>query len=197
MPERESSGARGAVLRAVADILTGSRLVLAVALTIMGARWGEAAFTAAVALIAFGWTADTLDGHFAEWAGDDVPTLFAGHDVTVDVVFSCGGLAYFVLAGFVPPLLAAAYLLAGVAILLFLPSHSTAVALQAPVAALPAVFSFIYRPGLGLIIVIWAAVLLVADYRRFRWRLSRFRHGITGLLPSRKADPHPDRRADE
>lgn len=170
------------LLRTLADSLTLSRVVLAGALALLGARQGEQALPLAVGLIIAGWTADSVDGHFAHMAGGEGQTLIGRHDVTIDVVFSLGGLAYFALAGFVSRWLALGYVALSALTFLFRPARVTAILLQMPGAVIPAVVTLIYNRVLFALLAIWALALLVLDRRRFVWRLGNLRNGLSDLL---------------
>ena len=169
---------RARLLSFLADALTASRLLLAAFLAWLGASAGRAGLTVAVGLIMVGWTADTLDGHMAKWAGCEGQTLLGRHDVTVDMVFSTGGLAYFALAGFISTWLAVAYLAVAAGLLVLFPLRSMAIVIQAPAAVLPVAVGLGHEPALGLAVIAWALLLLLVDRRRFAWRLAHFWRGL-------------------
>lgn len=170
------------LLRALADSLTLSRVGFAIGLALLGARQGQQGLTLAIGMIMAGWTADSVDGHFAHMAGGEGQTLIGRHDVTVDVIFSLGGLSYFTLAGYVSRSLALAYIVLAVATFLFRPVRATAILLQAPVAVVPAVVAAVHNRVLLLVLALWALALLVLDRRRFLWRLRQLRRGLPDLL---------------
>ena len=132
-----------------------------------------------------GWTTDSVDGHLARWAGSEGRTTIGRSDIVVDAVFTLGGLAYFLLAGFVAPWLELAYLTAALVVFVIAPRRATVITFEAPLAALPAIVSLAYRPTLGAIMIAWAAVMLLLDYQRFRWRLGNSANGIGHLFRRR------------
>jgi len=176
---------RASLLRFLADALTCSRLLLAIVLVWLGTSSGPPTLTLATGLIIAGWTADTLDGHLANWAGSEGRTLLGRHDVTVDMIFSLSSVVYFVLAGFVSQWLALTYVVLAAGLLMVFPCRSLAIIAQAPAAALPGIVGFIHRPVLGVAMVVWAVLLLLIDRRRFTWRLSHFWKGLADL-PGRR-----------
>ncbi|MHB0878715.1 MAG: CDP-alcohol phosphatidyltransferase family protein [Anaerolineae bacterium] len=179
MPEQQAVGRKSATLRVLADLLTASRLLLAVLLVAVGLGQRQEGLGLAVALFAIGWTADTFDGHLGERSGYTASSFFSRNDVAVDVVFSLGGLSYFILAGFVPLVFGIGYVVAGAIVFALAPCRSVMVAIEVPIALIPLVVSLIKAPTLALLIALWALALLAIDFRRFRWRLSRFVHGLS------------------
>ncbi|NPV07180.1 MAG: hypothetical protein HPY83_04345 [Anaerolineae bacterium] len=170
------------LLRALADGLTLSRVGMAGLLVFLGLRQGQEALPLAVAIIIAGWTADTVDGHLAHLAGGEGQTLIGRHDVTIDVAFSLGGLAYFALSGYLSRWLALVYVLVAAIAFLVRPARVTAILLQMPTAVLPAVVTFVHDRRLLAVLVLWALALLVLDRRRFSWRLSQLGRGLSDLL---------------
>lgn len=169
-------------LRALADGLTLSRVGLAALLAFLGARQGQGALPLAIVIIITGWTADTVDGHLAHLAGGEGQTSIGRHDVTLDVAFSLGGLAYFALSGYLSRWLALIYVVLAAAAFLVRPARVTAILLQMPTAVLPAVVTFVHDRRLLAGLVLWALALLILDRRRFAWRLSQLGRGLADLL---------------
>jgi phosphatidylglycerophosphate synthase len=180
----EPTGARrpSPILRDIANILTLSRVVLAVALVVLATTGGRSTLVIAVAAIMLGWTTDSVDGHIARWGGFAERTAIGRSDVLIDTFFSLGGLAYFIVAGFLPLWAGLGYLALASFVFALAPRRATAVTLEAPVAVLPAVVSLVYQPLLGAAMVVWALFMLALDFRRFRWRLARYTRGISQLL---------------
>lgn len=93
----------------VADFLTLTRAPLAVVLIWLGIERERSGIEIAWALLLVAATVDTLDGYFARIAPGGHQTWVGSHDLLFDVLFSGALLVYLVLAGYIVPLLAAAY----------------------------------------------------------------------------------------
>ena len=165
------------MMRFWADLLTASRLILSAVILRLGFTAGAGALDTVTLCILLGWTTDTMDGHVARRDRSGRQTWLSRNDVTVDTIFVVSGLLYLALAGFVPWGLSLAYLSIGGLLLLLFRARSLVIALEAPLAILPAIVAFAKKPPLGWAFVGWAGVAFLFDRRRFFFRLRLFGSG--------------------
>ncbi len=81
-------------MKRLADVLTGSRFVAALALVGMGLVWGEGALVPAVILAILAWSTDSIDGALARRDPNWHPTWIGEQDVAFDAALALGILAY-------------------------------------------------------------------------------------------------------
>jgi len=151
----------------LADLLTGTRALLAFWLVWLGLNGGaERLAAASVALIA-AWTTDILDGPLARRAPQTTQTWLGDHDLEVDVLVSLGVWSYLTLSGFIAPPLAVAYVLLCVALLWFARSAHVAWGVQAlPYGTL--LWTALQEARFyGLAMSAWVVGAVVATWPRF------------------------------
>ena len=100
------------VSKQVADVLTGLRVVIALAFPIIGASQGADALPLAIQLLFWSWITDALDGPLARRSSRQYHTWLGDKDLEVDMTVSVGLLIYIIQSGFVVPLIGTVYLLA-------------------------------------------------------------------------------------
>jgi phosphatidylglycerophosphate synthase len=150
-------------LRTVADILTLSRVTIAVSLVALGIVYGKASFPAAVILAAIAWTTDALDGPVARRASRG-PTWVSRADLPVDALLVGSTLLYLAIIHATSPWLILAYLTAtGVAAWLY----TAAIKVLNSVAHSLAVLVLLAQdPRLAFIVLLWAVVIGIARFSR-------------------------------
>jgi hypothetical protein len=121
--------------RPLADLLTASRVLLAVYLAALGVTRGTEAVPVAVLTVIVSWLTDLVDGPLARWDPDPRISWVGEHDAEADLTTSLGVTAYLVLSGYVSPWIAAV-LVAALLLVWILHSHQ----LAWPLYALPYVF---------------------------------------------------------
>lgn len=97
------------VAKQVADLITYSRLLMAVVLVLDGLVAGAAGLPLAAFLLLLDWAGDILDGPLARRSRRKYRTWIGNHDLEVDMAFAIGLLLYMMLAGLVSPWLAGMY----------------------------------------------------------------------------------------
>jgi phosphatidylglycerophosphate synthase len=95
----------------LADMLTLSRILIALGLAWLGFAQGAAGLPRAVWLMIADWTGDCLDGALARRSRNYRHTWLGDHDLEADMIVSGGLLVYMLLAGYVDLWLGSAYLL--------------------------------------------------------------------------------------
>lgn len=181
----------------LADLITGSRLFLAVFYLWLGLVRGVAALPLAGWLLLANWTGDCADGALARRGRSFHHTWLGDHDLEVDMLVATGLLAYLVAAGFVPVAWAGAYLLLSLAVFAVLGiPRSLGMLAQAPVYGWFIATALRHEPLVGWSLVLWIGAAVIITWPRFpREVIPGFLAGLHGLgergdFPGR--DPHSD-----
>ncbi len=152
----------------IADLLTASRVLLALSLPWLGFKKGTAGLSSAVWLVVLSWTSDILDGPLARRSRAPRQTWVGDHDLQADMVFAVGLLVYLALAGLWSPLVATVYLLIWA---LVFRTHALTKGLGSLFQT--AIYgSFIWialrqAPADGRWLVVWIVAAIVATWPRF------------------------------
>lgn len=163
-------GARD-VMRTLADVATGLRLVIAAYILYAGVRLGADSFAGVAVATLLGWTLDTVDGHLARAAPNRPPSWLGLHERYIDTVMVVAGFLYVTLIGVIPVWVCVSYLVVSALLVVFSRSIALLTALEAPLAVLIPILSFWLAPLWGWIFVGWGLVAAVLDRRRLRVRL--------------------------
>jgi hypothetical protein len=180
-------------MKRMADWLTASRAVIAVAIASLG-FWGREALWVVVLLFIAGWTTDVLDGRLARQARrlslvsarprDRLAKLnswLGEHEFGFDMLMVFSGLVYMAKVGYVSPELAVVYTgIAGVVIAL-LRSKSVTELFAFPLTALPLVIAYEYEPWVAYLYLAWIALALLFDWGRFVGVVREFLQGMKRL----------------
>ncbi len=169
-------------MKRLADILTASRFVAALALVVTGLAWGERALLPAVILSILAWSTDSVDGALARRDPNWHPTWIGEQDVGFDAALALGVLAYFVLSGLFPAKFALVWLAVWGA--LFVLTRARAVLLLALGGMDGMVLWATLRANrdLGWIVIAWMVVLAFMDRHRFKEVLGIFFNSAARLL---------------
>jgi hypothetical protein len=156
------------LVKRIADLLTLTRLAVAVLFVWIGLAAGPSALAMAAWLLMVAWTADSLDGPLARRAPAVAKTWVGDHDLAFDIMVSLGLLGYLVGAGFIAWPYAAAYLLLWALILLqFGFDRAFGMLLQAPIYGWFLVVSWQHAPGSALRLLAWIAVAVAITWPKF------------------------------
>jgi phosphatidylserine synthase len=153
-------------MQRVPDLLTALRGLIAVAIASLGFA-GRGALETVVLLTLLGWTSDILDGRLARRYKKEA-TWIGEREFFFDMVMVFGGLCYLVMAGFVPVAAAAIYVAIAAAFIAYFRSKSVTMSFAFPLVTLPLVFAYFNAPRAAWMFVIWIALALLFDWRRFR-----------------------------
>ena len=167
----------------IADLLTLSRVVAAGVLIWLGVTGGASALPAAAFVVVLGWTTDQLDGWVARRTS--TPTRLGDCDFLVDLIFYAGILAYLALARFFPAWLVAGFVVLCSAAWLLTRRKAVIVLCLRIVDVTCGVIVFIHAPVIGLVLVVWAAVLAVVYRRRLAVRVPRWIDDLRSLWRGR------------
>lgn len=170
----------------LADLLTLSRVFASALLAWLGFAFGREKLTLVALVIVVAWTTDQLDGWAARRAS--TPTRLGHYDFVFDLTLYPGVLIYLVAAGFVPVGPAVAFVVLSTVAWLLTRKKAVAVLCIRFVDITAAVVLLTYRPRIGLLILVWLAVLGVIYRRRLAERVPRwFRELIQAAGRGRKA----------
>ncbi len=153
--------------RNLADLLTVSRVFLALVLVWLGLSIGHSAMPTAILLVVLSWFTDLLDGPLARRDTISPPTWVGQHDAEADLSTSLGVAAYLVLTGHIPGWVGAVMSVATIAIWTL---HSRQLAW--PLYAAPyGILVFVALgavPILGWLVVAYLLVTLATRWPRLR-----------------------------
>lgn len=119
----------------LADLLTASRLLLAILLALLGLRRVSSSLQLAILLVLLSWLTDLLDGYLARRDPNPKTTWIGNHDAEFDLTTSFGVAAYLVFSGYLAAWLGLVEVIFTL-LLWFLYSHQ----LAWPLYAMPYVF---------------------------------------------------------
>lgn len=157
------------MVKRVADILTATRLVLAVAIIFVAVFAGQkrtGLMDTVLLLVLVGWTSDMFDGRLARKDTTDTKTFIGEADLAVDLILDVAALFFFAAAGFVPWIWVAGYLaLAAVLILIWTNVTLTSI-LELPVLALHPVLAFIFTRYMGWFFLGWMGMAMIVNWHR-------------------------------
>lgn len=168
--------------RNLADLLTVSRVLLAVGLAFLGLWAGDKALPVAVLIVVLSWFTDLLDGPVARRDRNSQLTWVGQHDAEADLTTSLGVVAYLVLSGYLIGWVGA-LIAAGTLLVWGFHSHQLAWPLYAaPYAVL--VFVAIDRtPVVGWLAVVYLVATLGTRLPRLRREyLPEFFQAVGNLL---------------
>jgi hypothetical protein len=101
-------------------------------------------------------------------------TWVGGMDFATDMIMIYAGLLYFITAGFLPFWPFLCYGLFAAVTAIAMTKQSVMMAVAAPIAAVPIVFSFMYAPLWGWIFVGWIVLALIFNWSRFKREIREF-----------------------
>jgi phosphatidylserine synthase len=159
-------------MKRVPDLLTVLRGAIAVAIALLGLA-GRGALEAVVLLTLVGWTSDIFDGRLARRYKKE-PTWIGEREFLFDMVMVFSGLCYLVMAGFIPFVLAAVYVGVAAPFIAYFRSKSVTMSFAFPLVTLPLIVSYFNAPRAAVLFVVWIALALVIDWRRFKGVVREF-----------------------
>lgn len=156
------------VAKQVADVITLTRALLMIVLTWLGITHGVDGVQAAVLTLFYSWISDLLDGPLARRSSRLYQTWLGDHDLEVDMSVALGLLIYMLLAGFLPWLLGAVYLLVWVLVFLYFGViRSLGMVYQAPIYGWFIWTALRHAPIYGLSMMVWIILVVIITWPRF------------------------------
>jgi phosphatidylglycerophosphate synthase len=162
-------------LRFAADLLTLTRLAIAITIVCLGLMLGPVALRAAIILVFVGWLTDTIDGPLAR-RSKSKPSWVSRVDIPADIALVFSFFLFVVVAGLYPVIPALALAAGAGLIVLIRPTYKVVQMVSAPFSALPIVLSFYAGWFVGAIYVVFLTAMII-----FRWdRLTGYARDARG-----------------
>jgi len=173
--------------KVTADLLTLSRIPLALLVFILGAAYGRSALGVGLVLVLVGWTTDIFDGRLARSDPAGTHTAVGDADLAIDLLLDTAGLYLFVFAGLLPWLWSTVYLCVAALTIILWPKRDVITWFELPVLALHPVFAFAARPAVGWLYVAWMAGAALLNINRLADIIRMLAESV-GLRPGRGPD---------
>lgn len=174
------------VSKQVADVLTGIRGLIALALAWVGLMQGESGLYLAAWLLLLAWVSDALDGPLARRSRRQYRSWLGDHDLHIDMAVSGGLFVYLVTAGLITPLTAGIYAIVWAAgFICWGLNRSLGMLVQAPVYGRFLWAILQTAPEMGYVLVAYLIVLIIATWPRFPQQVvPGFLGGLHALWPA-------------
>jgi phosphatidylglycerophosphate synthase len=155
---------RKAPLKAIADILTFTRLIIGILIIVVALTQGREGLSLALLLLLLGWGTDTLDGQLARRVPDRQNTWIGDNDIVVDVLLSFAIMFFFTLGGYIPVLLAVFCLIYLIAVI-FVFSGWTLYAIFVGISyGSVLIVSLLHSPKFFLVFLLYIAIMLITTW---------------------------------
>ncbi len=168
----------------VADALTATRLVLALAILLLAIFAGHrpaGLLDAVFLLVLLGWTTDMFDGRLARKSAS--PKTFIGEaDLAVDLTLDVAALVFFAASGYVPWVWAASYLGFAALLLLIWTNVTLTSILELPVLAAHPVLAFVFSRYMGWLFVAWMGMAMIVNWSRMWEWIHLYLAGLKNVL---------------
>ncbi|UCH59528.1 MAG: CDP-alcohol phosphatidyltransferase family protein [Anaerolineales bacterium] len=152
----------------IADVMTVSRLVLAILMIWLGVTAGASVIGLIAWLLIVSWTTDCLDGILARRNKPVVNNWIGEHDLEFDISVAFGVLVYLAAAGFINLWLAILYCLIWMGVFwLFGLRSALGKLFQAPVYGWFILVVLWNAPGPGYWLLAWILVVVLLTWPRF------------------------------
>ena len=152
----------------VADLLTLSRLILALTLAWLGYTQGAAVLPLACWLMIASWTTDVMDGWLAHRSRRQYSTWIGEHDLFFDISVSVGLFAYLLFSGLLPIWLGVVYILFWVLIFwMFGFQFVLGMLFQAPIYGWFICVALLQATNNGLLMLVWIILAVLVTWPRF------------------------------
>lgn len=167
----------------LADLLTGSRVVLALSFVWLAQDHASELLPLAAFLLLASWITDLLDGALARRSGG-LTSWVGDHDLEIDVLVSLGVLSYLVGTGHLEPAFAVVYLLLwGVIFWRWGWRRDPAMLFQAPIYLWFIIVAMQEAPEAGRWLIGYAVAVVIVTWPRFpREVVPNFLSGMSKLM---------------
>ncbi len=171
----------------VGDLITASRGILALVIAWLGLTQQAQALPFVIILMLLDWTGDFVDGTIAKRSRHPRRTRIGDSDVYIDLLVSIGLGVFIVSAGYVNLMVSIGYTLLWMLIFWRFGLDKNLIMLaQTFVYLWFIVIALRDIPSMGYWLVIWVAVALSINWRRFsREIVPKFISGVRDLIASR------------
>ncbi len=171
----------------VGDLITASRGILALIIAWLGLTQQAQALPLVIFLMLLDWTGDFVDGTIAKRSRHPRRTRIGDSDVYIDLLVSIGLGIFMVSAGYVSLMVGIGYTLLWMLILWRFGLDKNLIMLaQTFIYLWFIVIAIQSLPTLGYWLVIWVAIALTINWRRFSHEIvPKFISGVRDLVTSR------------
>lgn len=169
--------------KTVADILTATRLLLAIFILLLGLFVGQEALGTVMMVHLLAWTTDILDGRLARRDTSGKSTWWDDKDFPIDALLVLALFLYLAVSGLILTWFSIIYLSLAIILISRFRSQEVAMSFMAPILALSLYLAFCYVPTWGFTTVAWCMVALVTGWPRFVYVVESFIEGIRGPYP--------------
>ncbi len=169
--------------KTVADILTATRLLLAIFILLLGLFVGREALGTVMMVLLLAWTTDILDGPLARRDTSGKSTWWDDKDFPIDALLVLALFLYLTVSGFIVLWFSIIYLSLGIILILRFRSQQVAMSFMAPILALNLYLAFRHVPIWGFTTVAWCTVALIFNWPRFVYVVESFIEGMRALHP--------------
>lgn len=170
--------------KTMADILTATRLLLAIFILLLGLLVGREALGTVMMVHLLAWTTDILDGRLARRDTSGKSTWWDDKDFPIDALLVLALFLYLALSGFILPGFSIIYLSLAIILVSRFRSQQVAMSFMAPILALTLYLAFHNVPTWGFTTVVWCIVALVTGWPRFVYVVENFIEGMRDLYPA-------------
>lgn len=155
-------------LKVIADLITLSRMLIAIVMIWLGVSYGPDALPWVVWLMIISWTGDSLDGVLARRSGVEVQSWIGARDLQFDMTVGAALLLYLGLAGYANTALMVVYLLLWVVVFWRFGLYpSLGKLFQAPIYAWFILAAVREAPETGAWMLVWIVVAIGLTWPRF------------------------------
>jgi cardiolipin synthase len=176
-------------VKALADTLTVSRVLLGLFILWLGVTGGRDALSVATTLLILAWLTDLLDGAVARRDRSGRQTWVGEHDLQADMSVGLGVLGYLTFAGFLPPWAGVSYLLISAVLLWITRSGAVGMAVQALPYGLMLYLAMRHAPLVGSVAIAYLLSVVIVTWPRFpKQTVPSFLRGMRDLGKGRNED---------
>jgi len=169
--------------KTVADILTATRLFMAIFILLLGLFVGREALGTVMMVQLLAWTTDILDEPLARRDASGRSAWWDDKDFPIDALLVLALFLYLTVSGFIVPWFSTIYLSLGTILLFRFRSQQVAMSFMAPILALTLYLAFRHVPIWGFTTVAWCIVALISNWPRFVYVVESFIEGMRALHP--------------
>lgn len=158
--------------KTLADLLTLSRVFIALAIVGVGYFAGEAGLETAIRLTLLGWITDLLDGRFARKSG--TKNWVSDLDFPIDMAMLYAMFVYFALSGFVSFQFVLWYTVVALGFILLLRKQAVTKLFATPLYLLQILIAYSRARRLAYVYLLYIVVVLFVNWERFKHEVEVF-----------------------
>ena len=151
-------------LKMIADVLTLTRLSIALLIILVGISWGHKGLSTALLLLLLGWMTDTVDGQLARKDTESKDSWIGDNDLIVDVLLALSIMIFFSIGGIIPLWIAVFCLIYLIMITLVLRSWTLYVIFIGFSYGTSILVSLLYSPRFFYVFLLYIAIILLTTW---------------------------------